>query len=1379
MVRNGMATCGFFFILQKTNPLMRFLLCVPFLVIASSILNAQTEPPGQKIKTHQIDPKNLPDSYRKPGVLQFDPANFKKDPQTSDTVRVIVKLQGVLSQTTGRSNATDIDSQHRRFYNDLDKLTGATANRRTSEAETVVHHEYRETFNGFALTTSGRIAESLKNLPYVTAILEDKLIKVSSDESNRVIRAQEAWQTFGSTGKNIKIGIIDTGIDYTHPDLGQGFGSGFKVVGGYDFVNNDPDPMDDHGHGTHVAGIAAANGATNKGVAPDAKLFAYKVLASSGYGYDSWILAAIERTVDPDQNPATDDALDVVNMSLGRAPDASEPMSEAVNNAVSRGVVFCVAAGNAVSYFRIDTPGIATNAITVGATDNWLYTAYFSSKGPTEDLRLKPEVAAPGVDITSTVLQHGYQSMSGTSMATPHVAGAVALILEKKPDLTPAMVKDLLMTTAQRSWTSSPWEQGAGVIDVVKALGTSFTVGSGYLDFGVADATAPVNKTRTFSLKNNATFAQPFTIWGEGQLSSSPFSLTLSPSQITLLPGQEQLVTVTLSSSSPAALLNLPNAYTGKIYVTNGKTTVKVESAFLNPQYTDISFEGQLPDQFIILGIEDSYYWTAYYPRPGASAMRLYLPKAKYDLVAFYDYSQTILISEGIDTKEHVAINLRKADAKNKISFKPLDENGDAIDVSNSFSGSAVFTGDNRNLITMYSGFVETMYISDNEHYGIEFSYNNPRNGKYYDASARTGWGISSDGTYSNDPNAFSKITFQNPSVQAAEKQMTTAFIKIGAPYFFSTSWNSYPFELPATFDFYQTPRISTSAFLGMFFSFAPPPGSPGYVWETYDIRSEDGGRISFYQHIDRRELTVYKKEFNYPLGKTIPVFNMTPAHSESRIICETFLGRGAFNHAFGERERGTTAYHLHQDGVTIKKGLIHQSIYTESDSYFPEVLRSPGQYKLDFEYRDFQTAGKFGVANLSTTFNTNKNDKNPPHLKRLRLISNDEDTNELQTSVGAKLLLTVVDGCEYCNSSGIKTPVAKIKKQDAADWTSLTLQSVNANEYKADLPALGTGYYVVQIKGEDNAGNYFIYEVTPAFYIGEEPPRTPYATVNLISPRNHSQNAGTTPLFTWTSVNANSYTLQVSDDLEFENPIERISTQNELLLESPLVENTVYFWRVKPNGSNTSGAWSAVFRFQAKSLPQVQLISPAEGENIDFENASFEWSPAADAFGYQLEVSADQNFSQLYYSSRTGDTFISTYLPPGRDYFWRVKAYFITSWFEQESVSAVRTFSMKNPVTSTESKESTLTYSVPNPFSTGVEFVIHNSISEDAVIDVLDPLGRVVKQLPVQLKTGSNSVGWDGRGDDGGSLPSGMYLAFVRRAGQTPAVIRMMRISR
>ncbi|MCH7802829.1 MAG: S8 family serine peptidase, partial [Acidobacteria bacterium] len=210
------------------------------------------------------------------------------------------------------------------------------------------------------------------------------------------------------TGEGVTIGIIDTGVDYTHPDLGGCFGNDCKVIDGYDFVNNDNDPMDDHGHGTHVAATAAGSGVL-KGVAPDANLVAYKVLDAGGSGYLSNVIAAIERAVDPNEDGNFDDQYDIISLSLGYSggnPDS--PDAKAIDNAVDAGIIAVIAAGNFGSRFEtIGCPGCAEKAITVGATDKQDNFARFSSRGPVEwkdeegnlKIILKPEIVAPGVDI--------------------------------------------------------------------------------------------------------------------------------------------------------------------------------------------------------------------------------------------------------------------------------------------------------------------------------------------------------------------------------------------------------------------------------------------------------------------------------------------------------------------------------------------------------------------------------------------------------------------------------------------------------------------------------------------------------------------------------------------------------------------------------------------------------------------------------------------------------------------------------------------------------------------------------------------------------------------------------------------------------------------
>jgi len=224
----------------------------------------------------------------------------------------------------------------------------------------------------------------------------------------------------GNRGTGVKVAVIDTGIDYTHEDLDGNY------IGGYDFVFDDNDPYDDsfNSHGTHVAGIIAAeeNGVGVIGVAPEADIYAVKVLDGGGFGLVEWIIAGIEWAV---QN-----GVDVINMSIeGPHRQALEDACDAAYNA---GVLIVAAGGNSVAGGGpVEFPAAYDSVIAVTATDGSDLPAYFAPIGQ------EVELAAPGVDVLSTVAGGGYDAVSGTSQAAPHVAGAAALYtLSNTEDLT-------------------------------------------------------------------------------------------------------------------------------------------------------------------------------------------------------------------------------------------------------------------------------------------------------------------------------------------------------------------------------------------------------------------------------------------------------------------------------------------------------------------------------------------------------------------------------------------------------------------------------------------------------------------------------------------------------------------------------------------------------------------------------------------------------------------------------------------------------------------------------------------------------------------------------------------------------------------------------
>jgi subtilisin family serine protease len=274
------------------------------------------------------------------------------------------------------------------------------------------------------------------------------------------VDAEISWGI--STGDPVKVGVIDTGIDLKHPDLQA------NIKGGYNAINPLKSSNDDNGHGTHVAGIIAAlnNSIGVVGVGPNIDLYAIKVLNASGSGYISDVIEGIEWVINQKNTQGGDW---VINMSLGTSQDVPS-FHEAIVNAYNAGVTIVAAAGNtggAVSY-----PARYPEVIAVSATDENNQVPSWSSRGPEVDL------AAPGVNIYSTYKGQSYATLSGTSMAAPHVTGAAALIIDtKKCDLnldgicTPAEVQQRLEQTAIDLGTpGKDYLYGSGLVNVYNAL---------------------------------------------------------------------------------------------------------------------------------------------------------------------------------------------------------------------------------------------------------------------------------------------------------------------------------------------------------------------------------------------------------------------------------------------------------------------------------------------------------------------------------------------------------------------------------------------------------------------------------------------------------------------------------------------------------------------------------------------------------------------------------------------------------------------------------------------------------------------------------------------------------------------------------------------
>ncbi len=322
------------------------------------------------------------------------------------------------------------------------------------------------TVNGFAGKLKKSSYEKLRNNPKVVGIYKSKEIAMSLFDSDRITNASRTWGLIYSgvnvTGKGETVCVIDTGINYTHTALGGcptgSFTGGTcpKVISGFDFVNTDNDPMDDNGHGTHVAGIVASTNETFRGIAPDANIVAIKVLDSGGGGNTPNLISGIDWCV----NNASKFNISVITMSLGTsstftsACDSSDQLvANSIHTAIGRNISVIAAAGNngagsSGTTSSVSDPACISNVTVVGSTTKSDAVSSFSNRWSL------PMLFAPGESITSTKNGSGFISLSGTSMATPMVAGAFALLrqykkLEQNIVLTPLQIQNALNRTGK------------------------------------------------------------------------------------------------------------------------------------------------------------------------------------------------------------------------------------------------------------------------------------------------------------------------------------------------------------------------------------------------------------------------------------------------------------------------------------------------------------------------------------------------------------------------------------------------------------------------------------------------------------------------------------------------------------------------------------------------------------------------------------------------------------------------------------------------------------------------------------------------------------------------------------------------------------------
>ncbi|TWP49045.1 S8 family serine peptidase [Lentzea tibetensis] len=448
------------------------------------------------------------------------------------------------------------------------------------------------------------------------------------DVSNAQIGAPAAWQA-GFTGKGVTVADLDGGYDATHPDLAN-------VAGAKDFTGTTT--TDENGHGTHtastIAGTGTASAGRYAGVAPDARLLIGKVCTDGDCQEDA-IIAGMQW--------AADQGATVVNLSLGGGPtDGRDPLSLALNRiSAASGTLFVVAAGNSGAARKVGNPASADLALAVGSVTKRDELSRFSSQGPRlGDDALKPDITAPGSDIIAaraagtsmgTPVDARYTSANGTSMATPHVTGAAALLAQQHPTWKASELKAALMNAATPLRDLTVYQQGAGRLDIGRAVAQQVRATAGSVSFGRFPWPRngkPV--TRKVSFANSGT---------------EPMTLNLTAPDVIALSGRT--LTVPAGGSASVDLTFTPRVdglFSGWLTATSGTTTTRVAlGASVEPESYDVTvrrvLRGEDDESWFggLVNVTTGTYHRLKFLDGDTEVLRL--PKGRYDLVGFSESS--------------------------------------------------------------------------------------------------------------------------------------------------------------------------------------------------------------------------------------------------------------------------------------------------------------------------------------------------------------------------------------------------------------------------------------------------------------------------------------------------------------------------------------------------------------------------------------------------------------------------------------------------------------------------------------------------------------------------------------------------------------------
>jgi len=952
----------------------------------------------------------------------------------------------------------------------------------TLDAESIVRHRYSLVLTGAAVTVSRDVAASLAGLPDVRRVWPDTQKKALLDKSIPLINANRVWSDLQVTGKGVVVAVVDTGIDYRHADLGGCLGPECRVKAGYNFTSTSQakNPIDDNGHGTHVAGTIAANGVM-KGVAPDAKLLAVKVLDKDGLGLTSQIIAGIEWAVSQ--------GADVMNLSLGGQGSPDDPNSQAVDNAIDLGCVVVVAAGNeGPDYDTLGSPGVARKVLTVGASDDNDVIASFSSRGPSSIYQVKPEILAPGVAIKSTVPKgtcdmcdaSGFAEASGTSMATPHVAGAAALLLERHPDWTHQQIKDALIQTSV-DLHLNPFQQGAGRLDIYAATTAPVLISGpngALVNCGLDDLTSPVwSRSYALTITNLGTTAQSCQLSVEGQLPTG-ISAALSAGSISLAPSETKTLTFSLTVDNNVAphAAKEPFDYTGSIVADLGGRRSHTPFVIVKSPVLAMDFNDDPEAYWVVVhkGLYSKLYITGGYP------LTVSVPPGELNVVTGFTDFSTFVVREGVSVEQRTELEIRKDQAIHKVRQARTYYNG----LSSGWYAIPMLVAGLRTKgpgfefrIILPAEITEWQFSNVSSAYVFESSlmeYGLPHENRTHLFHMCLSDGINQSMTVKNARADLKSVEIRHGAGAGLDNLVLT-----GGLHFRDGEGIlliSPPLKAPITEQFHLLAEPSPDYGLGYLQTqiFSGSYAASKLIYRGPFLRAA-AAPLRLNAYLDGEyAVPLFSTTADFlPMGDGPYVWSARFENKKQEIALTPLLGEFVwpFVGQTGETRNQTGyAYELWQGTKKLKSGNIPGTVLPLGPVKFSLLNLTPGSYVFKAK-TNIKELGTTGQGDLTATMNTEATDPDPPYLLGFQLLTGQAASGRIPAE-GAEVRFRAGD------NQGISQ--ATLSYDIGGGWKTATVQMLGPDEYSAAIPG-PSALASLKLEIKDNSQNSITYQTSAA----------------------------------------------------------------------------------------------------------------------------------------------------------------------------------------------------------------------------------------------------------------------------------------------------------